>query len=145
MSNSEAIFSAVNLSSQITLLSRRISYVFFLLSSFNLPLSCPEPFCSQQSEEERGLQGGCLSGNPCKRECSSWFPAQCFLLPTGLRCLSGSISVCISQSKCPRACLHHFLLGGSLSVITQLRYTRGGQADIIVSVLHLTTDIQMKR
>lgn len=33
---------AVNLLSQITLLTLRISYVFSSLSSLNLPLSCPE-------------------------------------------------------------------------------------------------------
>lgn len=38
----KVILAAVNLLSQITLLTLRISYVFSSLSSLNLPLSCPE-------------------------------------------------------------------------------------------------------
>lgn len=50
----KVIFFAVNLPSQITLLSLRISYVFSSLSPLNLPLSCPEPFVASRARR-RGV------------------------------------------------------------------------------------------
>lgn len=47
-SNRKVIFSSVNLSSQITLLGLRISYVFSSLSFLNLLLSCPDPFVANR-------------------------------------------------------------------------------------------------
>lgn len=49
----KVILAAVNLPSQITLLTLRISYVFSSLSSLNLPLSCPElPVASRAGRSE---------------------------------------------------------------------------------------------
>lgn len=47
-SNKKVIFSSVNLSSQITPLGLRISYVFSSLSFLNLLLSCPDPFVANR-------------------------------------------------------------------------------------------------
>lgn len=96
-------FFAVNLPSQITLLSLRISYVFSSLSPLNLPLSCPEPFVANRARRSEVFKVDVWVGNSAKLECSLWFPAQCFLLPTGLWCLSAFISVCVSQSQRPHA------------------------------------------
>lgn len=59
----EVIFFAVNLPSQITLLSLRISYVFSSLSLLNLPLSCPEPFVANRARRSKVFKVDLWVGN----------------------------------------------------------------------------------
>ncbi len=59
----KVIFFAVNLPSQITLLSLRISYVFSSLSPLNLPLSCPEPFVANRARRSEVFKVDVWVGN----------------------------------------------------------------------------------
>lgn len=59
----KVIFFAVNLPSQITVLSLRISYVFSLLSHLNLPLSCPEPFVANRARRSEVFKVDVWVGN----------------------------------------------------------------------------------
>lgn len=89
----KVILAAINLPSQITLLTLRISYVFSSLSSLNLPLSCPELSVASRAGRSEVFKVDVWGGNRANAGCSSWLPAQRFFLPTGLWCLSTSISV----------------------------------------------------
>lgn len=59
----KVIFFAVNLPSQITLLSLRISYVFSSLSPLNLSLSCPEPFVANRARRSEVFKVDVWVGN----------------------------------------------------------------------------------
>lgn len=120
----KVILAAVNLSSQITLLTLGISYVFSSLSSLNLPLSCPELSVASRPRRSEVFKVDVWGGNRANTDVAHGsLPSASFSPQACGACQLPLVSNSLTKPTPTR--LHHFLLWGSLCVITQLRYTWG--------------------
>lgn len=123
----KVILAAVNLPSQITLLTFRISYVFSSLSSLNLPLSCPELSAASKARRSKVFKVDVWGGNRANADVAhGCLPSASFSLQACGACQLPLVSNSLTKPKPTR--LHHFLLWGSRCVITQLRSTWGVRA-----------------
>lgn len=119
----KVILAAVNLPSQITLLTLRISYVFSSLSSLNLPLSCPELSVASRARRSEVFKVDVWGGNRANVDVAHGsLPSTSFYPQAFGACQLPLVSN--SLTKPMPTCLHHSLLWGSRCVITQRRYTR---------------------
>lgn len=122
----KVILAAVNLPSQITLLTLRISYVFSSLSSLNLPLSCPELSVASRARRSTVFKVDVWGRNRANTDVAHGFlPSASFSPQACGDCQLPLVSNSLTKPTPTR--LHHSLLWGSRCVITQLRYAWGAQ------------------
>lgn len=120
----KVILAAVNLPSQITLLTLRISCVFSSLSSLNLLLSCPELSVASRARRSEVFKVDVWGGNRANADVAHGsLPSASFSPQACGACQLPLVSN--SLTKTTPTHLHHSLLWGSQCVITQLRYTWG--------------------
>lgn len=91
--SAKVILAAVNLPSQITLLTLRISYVFSSLSSLNLPLSCPELPVASRAGRSEVFKVDVWGGNRANADAALGCLPSASFFPQACGCLSTSISV----------------------------------------------------
>lgn len=99
----KVIFFAVNLPSQTTLLSLRISYVFSLLSPLNLPLSCPEPFVANRARRSKVFKVDVWVGNTANLNVAYGSLPSAFCSPRACVACQLSLVSAFSQSQRPHA------------------------------------------
>lgn len=120
----KVIFSAVNLPSQITLLSLGISYVFPSLSPLNLPLSCPEPFVASRARRSEVFKVDVWVGNSANLNVAYGSLPSAFCSPRACGACQLSLVSASRKANAHMVPASHSALRMSLCVITQLRRTR---------------------
>lgn len=142
----KVIFSAVNLPSQITLLSLGISYVFPSLSPLNLPLSCPEPFVANRARRSEVFKVDVWVGNSANVNVAYGSLPSAFCSPRACGACQLSLVSAVPQSQRPHGACITLGSRGCLCVQSHSWGARGGgQAEMSIMALQLTNDGRSKR
>lgn len=142
----KVIFSAVNLPSQITLLSLGISYVFPSLSPLNLPLSCPEPFVASRARRSEVLKVDVWVGNSANANVAYGSLPSAFCSPRACGACQLSLVSAVPQSQRPHGACITLGSRGCLCVRSHSWGARGGgQAEMSIMALQPTNDGRSKR